>query len=203
MELFANGIKLDITLEKEKTVGDVLRSFEAEAAKNNATTVAIVLNGKLIAAGDFEKAASEPIKDNTKIELTVISQSDVAQDFDAEAAQCIALADELEQIPGQLQSGKDKEANGIITVLADLIDKFCHTASLSALFPEVYKTLLIDGKTVSAFFSDFEPVLSDFEHALEAKDTVLVGDLAEYEISPRLRLIASAVGHSDKKSSSQ
>src|SRR5574344_1032076 len=121
MELFANGIKLDITLENEKTVGDVLRSFETEAAKNNATTVAIVLNGKLIAAGDFEKAASEPLADDTKIELTVISQSDVAQDFEAEAAQCLALADKLEQIPGQLQSGKDKEANGIITVLADLI----------------------------------------------------------------------------------
>ena len=33
MELFVNGEKIDITLEDEKTVGEVLKSFEKEAEK--------------------------------------------------------------------------------------------------------------------------------------------------------------------------
>jgi sulfur carrier protein ThiS len=199
MELYVNDSKLDITLENEKTVGDVLRSFEAEAAKMNSTTVAIVLNGSIVPASQFEKAAAQPLEENTKIELTVISQNDISCRFNDEAKLSIELADMLEQIPVQLQSGKDKEANGIITALADLIDKVCRTASLSALFPNVYKSFLIDGKSISEFFADFAPVLSDFEHALEAKDTVLVGDLAEYEISPRLRAFAAAVSAGSAK----
>ena len=68
-----------------------------------------------------------------------------------------------------------------------------HAATLSALFPETYSKLLIDGKEIGTFFSEFAPVLSDFEKALETKDTVTVGDLAEYEISPRLDKLAAAI----------
>ena len=33
MELFVNGEKIDITLEDEKTVGEVLKSFEKEVMR--------------------------------------------------------------------------------------------------------------------------------------------------------------------------
>jgi hypothetical protein len=46
---------------------------------------------------------------------------------------------------------------------------------------------------VSDFFADLTPVLSEFEEALKANDTVLVGDLAEYEICPRLKLASKAL----------
>mgnify|MGYP007070243453 FL=1 len=45
MRLKVNGQDIDVTLEDEKTVGDVLKSFEDEAAQNDATTVRIVLDG--------------------------------------------------------------------------------------------------------------------------------------------------------------
>ena len=48
-------------------------------------------------------------------------------------------------------------------------------------------------KTVGDFFQDFMPILSDFEQAVESGDTVLIGDLAEYEISPRLSAIAKTL----------
>ncbi|MBQ2080381.1 MAG: hypothetical protein II461_01290, partial [Treponema sp.] len=37
-------------------------------------------------------------------------------------------------------------------------------------------------------------ILKDFETAMQDKDTVTVGDLSEYEISPRLTMISEAVG---------
>ena len=92
-----------------------------------------------------------------------------------------------------MQSGKDKEASTLITKLADLIEKFCHTATLSALFQDIYKKLTIDGKTINEFFQNFSGILNDFEQAIASKDTVLMGDLAEYEISPRLLLIAGTI----------
>ncbi|MBQ0051734.1 MAG: hypothetical protein KBT11_06690 [Treponema sp.] len=193
MEFYVNNEKLDIVLENEKTVGDVLKSFEEECAKNNATTVNITLNGTVIDAEHFDSACQEEIKDNTKLELVIISQADIHNSFAEEAKECTELANKMMELPGQLQAGKDKEANGMITLLADFIDKFCHTASLSALFPSVYTNISIDGKSLNEFFGDFSQVLNDFEQAIASKDTVLMGDLAEYEISPRLTAIANSI----------
>lgn len=61
------------------------------------------------------------------------------------------LAKKLPEVPVALQGGKDKEANTVIAELAEAIDDFCHTAALSALFPEVYSSIVIDGKSVTEF----------------------------------------------------
>ena len=193
MKLIVNGNNIDITLENERTVGEVLKSFEEEAAKNDATTVSIVLNGKAVPAQDFEKAIQEPISEDTVLELSVISKNDIKQAFTLSAQNFAQLSQQLSQVSILLQSGKDKDANQIIADLATEIDRFCHTATLSALFPDTYQKLLIDGKEIGTFFEDFAPVLKDFEEALKGKDTVTVGDLAEYEIGPRLNSIAQAL----------
>src|SRR5574344_1046143 len=193
MELKVNGKKADITLEGEKTVGEVLKAFEAEAAKNDATTVSIVLNGNPVAAKDFDEAIKTPISNSTSLELSVISKADIADSFAISCAEFTKLAKELQDVPVMLQSGRDKDANLIITKLSSEIDRFCHSATLSALFPATYCTLLVDGKEIGSFFAEFAPILSDFEKALQDKDTVTVGDLAEYEISPRLEKLSSAI----------
>ena len=193
MNVTVNGNTIDITIEDEQTVGDVLRGLEEEFAKNNATTISIVLNGEKIAADAFDRAAQTPLAADTALELTVVSEGDVTAAFAAEAKASRDIALQLEQIPVQLQSGKDKAANVIITQLADLVDNVCHTASLAALFPDLYAKLAVDGKSITEFFAEFSDILNDFRQALEDKDTVLIGDLAEYEISPRLIALADAV----------
>lgn len=193
MTLKVNGNKVDITLENEKTVGEVLKAFEQEAAKNDATTISIALDGKAVAAKEFDKVISEPIKDNTTLELTVISKTDIDEAFNICNKEFTSLSKELLNVPVMLQSGKDKDANIIITKLASEIDRFCHAATLSALFPKYYSKMLIEGKEIGTFFAEFAPILSDFEKALESKDTVTVGDLSEYEISPRLEKISEAI----------
>lgn len=199
MTLKVNGKQVDITLENEKTVGEVLKAFESEASKNEATTVSIVLNGKPIAAKEFDEAIKAPISDDTVLELTVVSKIDIEDSFKISCKEFSSLSKELLDIPVMLQSGKDKDANLIITKLASEIDRFCHAATLSALFPKYYGKLLINGKEIGTFFSEFAPILSDFEKALETKDTVTVGDLAEYEISPRLKNISAAIKSINKE----
>jgi hypothetical protein len=194
MEFYVNNNKVDITLENEKTVGDILRGFETEFSKNDATTIAIVLNGHHVSAAEFDTFSAEPLTPDTKLELTIVTLDDIKNELSAESKAARILSQKLAQLPVQLQAGKDKEANMLIKDVADLIDQFCHTASLTALFPQVYTALIINEKNVADFFTDFAPILSDFEHALEAKDTVLIGDLAEYEISPRLQALADAAG---------
>lgn len=198
MTLIVNGQNLDITLENEKTVGDVLKSFELEAEKSELATIKICLNKKEITSEEFDTIISEPLEEDTLLELTVISKGEVISALEDSAGKFTELAEQLEEIPVMLQSAKDSEANSIITTLAKEIDIFCHTTALSALFPDVYSKLTIDGKDIGTFFSEFSPVLSDFEEALKSKDTVTIGDLSEYEISPRLTSISEAINSIQK-----
>jgi hypothetical protein len=193
MELRVNGQKIDITLEGEKTVGQVLKAWESEAAKNDATTISIKLNGQEISADDFESAIQKPIEDNTLIELSIVTKAEIQATF-RECGQAFEnYVSQLKEIPVLLQSGKEAAANKTIADFAEVIDLFCHTAALSALFPDVYQAVKIGDKAIETFFEEFAPVLKDFEDAFQNKDTVSVGDLAEYEISPRLEEISSAI----------
>lgn len=186
MELLVNGQKLDVQLEDEKTIGDVLKSFESESEKSGMATVSIAVDGKNITASEFDSAAAKPLRDDTKIELGVVSIAAIEDAFKTQAKDAQEISQQLKTISAKFQSGKDREANTIITRLADLVDNICHTASLSALFPKEFAQIKIDNKNFAEFFAEFSPILKDFEQAIESKDTVMIGDLSEYEISPRL-----------------
>lgn len=193
MEFYLNGEVLDITLEGEKTVGEVLRSFEKTAQENNCATIAINVDGKKIEAEEFDKVAMQELRDDTRIELTAVSQDSVAQAFKESSEEISKTVDLLLELPVLLQSGSNSKVKDSITRLADAVDNFCHITALSSLFPEKFGKISVDGKNLSEFFADFTPVFNDLNGAMESGDTVLLGDLAEYEISPRLKALAAAV----------
>ena len=185
MQLKVNDAPVDITLEDEKTVGDFLKSFEEAIEKEDATTTGIVLDGKSISA--------EPLEESTSIELTVISKPQIIESFRGDIASLTDLSKKLGEISVLIQSGKDGEAFSIINSLANEMANFVRNARLSALFPDVYEKITVDGKDLNTFFEDFSVILKEFEQALSEKDTVTVGDLAEYEINPRLQQIIESL----------
>ena len=123
----------------------------------------------------------------------IVTLSEINKAFEGIANNCDVLVEKLEQVSVLIQSGKDRDVNHLIQQTADLISNFCHVVNYSTLFPREYGKVFIEGKTVSDFFAEFSPILHDFEDALSSKDTVLIGDLAEYEIAPRVRAISTAI----------
>ena len=194
MILKINGETVDVTLENEKTVGDFLKSFEEEAASNDATTTSIVLDGKTVPADQIDSVLDQPLSDSTKMELTTVSQSAVIEELKRCSGEFDQLKATLEEVSVLLQSGKDSEASAVISNLAETVGNFVIATRYATLFPSLYEKILIDGKDIGTFFEEFTDILKDFETAMQDKDTVTVGDLSEYEISPRLTMISEAVG---------
>ncbi|MCQ2249395.1 MAG: hypothetical protein MJZ50_10345 [Treponema sp.] len=193
MEFYVNGEKIDVTLESEKTAGDILKSFEEEASKNDATTIAIRINGSDIPPEKIDESMNMELKDIDRIELTVLSKIQVVESLKQAKGRFDELKEKMADVPVALQSGREKEANTIIAVLADAINEFCHTVTLSALFPDVYESLVIDGQPINSFFEQFAPIVADFEESLKNGDSVTSGDLCEYEIAPRLEQISKCI----------
>lgn len=195
ISFFINGDPVEVQLENEKTVGDVLTSFELTCEQNKAAVIGITVNDEYISAETFDEIALKTLDGEMKFEFTVVTSDSIKQSFNMLSQLFIELSEQMENIPVVLQSGKNKEASESIKKVADSIDQFCHIATLATLFPEDFKDTTINNMNFNDFFADFSPILLDFEQALQNNDTVLIGDLSEYEICPRLKSISEALSN--------
>jgi len=192
MEIHINGEKIDARIEDEKTVGDILKAFEIDCQKQDAAVVGILIDGKKITAENFDEEAKQELSGNEKFEFDVVTKNSLKEEFKGLSIVFRELSKKMENVPLALQTGKDNEANGDIKILANAVEDFCHTATFASLFEE-FSLIRVEEKPLSEFFADFSPILEDFEEALKTGDTVGIGDLAEYEICPRLKSLADAL----------
>jgi hypothetical protein len=103
------------------------------------------------------------------------------------AAACLfdAIEADLSEVPVRLQTGKDAQAMHTVVLAIELINKMVR------IMPEYMRALpgpLIEvgGAAMPEYYGALTDVLKELAEAFENKDGVLIGDLAEYEIRPRL-----------------
>lgn len=193
IEFYINGQQVEVQIEDEQTVGDVLSSFEKTCEENDAAVIGISVDGKQITADIFDSEAQKALGKDTKFEFSIVTINDIKASFQKLSTLFSELAAQMEEVPVALQSGKNQEVSESIKKLADNIDQFCHIATLASLFPETFKETSVNGMNFKDFFADFSPILKDFETALQNNDTVMLGDLSEYEICPRLKEISKTL----------
>jgi len=197
IDFYINGEKVEVQLESEKTVGDVLNSFELTCEQNEAAVIGILINEKQITAEIFDEEAKKDLSEVSKIEFSVVTKQQIKESFTGLSNLFNELSNKMQEIPVELQKGNNKEASTSIKKLADSIDQFCHIAALASLFPETFSNEKLGNLNFKAFLEDISPILKDFEEALQNNDTVLVGDLSEYEICPRLQAMSQALSKAD------
>ena len=193
IEFYINGQQVEVKLEDEQTIGDVLKSFEKTCEENDAAVIGINVNGKQITAELFDEEAAKPLDKNSKFDFSIVTKNEIKASFAKLAELFKELAVQMEGVPVALQSGKNLEVSESITKLADSINQFCHIATLASLFPETFTEAALGGLNFMTFLADFSPILKDFKDALQNNDTVMLGDLSEYEICPRLKEISEAL----------
>ncbi len=194
ISFYINGQQVEVQLEDEQTIGDVLKSFEATCEENKAAVIGIIVDGKQITADIFDEEAAKALGKDTKFEFSIVTENDIKASFSKLSELFGQLANQMEEVPVALQSGKNLEVSESIKKLADSIDQFCHIATLASLFPETFSSESLNGINFKDFFAEFSPILKDFEDALQNNDTVMLGDLSEYEICPRLKAISESLG---------
>ncbi|HSV56449.1 MAG TPA: hypothetical protein VLH39_05005 [Magnetospirillaceae bacterium] len=97
-----------------------------------------------------------------------------------------AEMENLREVPVRLQTGKDAEA---IRSILEFVEIF-HKAN--RILPELERAgtdttvLRIEGRTLPEFYEAFNNTLRLLMAAFESHDYVTIGDLAEYEIVPRM-----------------
>lgn len=193
MTIYVNDNQLEFSLENEKTLGDILNSLEREFEKNNGTMFNITVDGENVPADKIDIISKKNIEDVQKLEITAVFGEDVVAAFKTLSDNIEEINKDFENLPVYLQGSDNKKISETLTNFADIFDNLCHLISLTALFPETFSDKKVDNMTLADFIKDFEPLLTDFEKAISENDTVLIGDISEYEIKPRFENLLSAI----------
>lgn len=110
--------------------------------------------------------------------------------------QLSAASADLEQVPVQLQTGKGAEAMKSVVTLTELLSRVYRLAPLVS---GAKDSGGLDVGRITEFTRETSEVLSELQQAFEINDTVLVGDLLEYELAPRMRSVAELVPEQDNR----
>jgi len=126
--------------------------------------------------------------------------ADPGREINSSAALSDAIAGRMEALSLDMQTGKEKHASETIQLFSKIGEKLLRIFFILDSEGLDMDTFAIDGLPVRTFLDEFNTALKELSAAYENKDTVLVGDIAEYELAPRLRKLYSALKNSAETS---
>ncbi len=193
MDIIINGEKIDFQLESEKNIGDILGSLESECEKSGMSITGIRVDGVTIPADNLDPLFLQEISSVTSMELTTISGKDIERLLHELGTRFSLCVSTLQDVPVLLQTGKDLQ-------VLESIHRFSNDLqNLYQLLPLISITGIQTGSSGSdeanleSYPSELAPILGQLLAALETKDTILVGDLSEYELAPRIEKLGAVL----------
>ena len=193
LNILINGHALDFAMEGEKTVGEVLGAVEGECEKSALTVTGIRVDGTDVAAGDMDELFARGVNSVGTIELSTISGTDVKGMIGALGSRFTAHRDRLVDVPVLLQTGNDLRVMETINALSNDLYQLYQLLPLMPIAGIEGQGPEVDGVRLADYPTYLSPLLKDLLGALEGKDTILVGDLSEYELAPKIERLGSVL----------
>ena len=187
-----NGEKLSYTLENEKTVGEVLGSIEEACCREHETIVQVAVDGKELSSHELDLLFKQPVDAGIIIELSTFSGVEIRNYMKGLTQELSKCADDFEQIPVYMQTGKDMQALKLLGVFSEKLNELYRSLLLSDVTGLPFD-IQIEGKSVHEYQKEITALLRDIVSSIEEKDIIQVGDLAEYELAPLVKTLINGV----------
>jgi hypothetical protein len=129
-------------------------------------------------------AAAEALEQ--RIEARLRELEDPRSALRALSGELAAAAAGISEVSVLLATGRDRQAMEAILRFSDLSQRLLGVLRAAP-------AAQLGGLEPRAFFEELNRVLRELIDALQARDTVLIGDLLEYEVAPRLRRLEAAL----------
>ncbi|MDR2245327.1 MAG: hypothetical protein LBE17_01430 [Treponema sp.] len=119
---------------------------------------------------------------------------DPAEEFERLGSLVSGVSGRLEELPIDIQTGKDGRASETVSLFSRIAEKLFRLFVVFQSQGEFIDT--VDSVPVHTFLTEFDAAVKELLLAYSNKDAVLAGDLAEYELAPRLRAFYAALKRS-------
>lgn len=98
--------------------------------------------------------------------------------------------EEISEISILLQTGKDRQAMDTMVRFSELSQSLVRLVSSVLLdSADTSKQVTVGGMGLQDFYRELNGILAELLEAFDANDSVLIGDLMEYEVAPRLETL--------------
>jgi len=154
-----------------------------------------------LARGALSGEGLSPQGLNALIEERLREMADPETETCNAEAQVKAVAARLEELPLDMQTGKDQRAAETIQLFSRICEKLFRIFFIHKSEGLLLGTFTVDGLSVREFLEEFNTAIKDLSSAYESRDTVLAGDIAEYELAPRLVKFFNALKNITKSGS--
>ena len=127
------------------------------------------------------------------IEERLRELSDPAREINNAEALIKSISERMEELPLDLQTGKDKRAAETMQLFSGIGEKLFRIFFIyrsEGLSIDEYK---IDETPAREFIDGFNASIIELSEAYKNQDIVLAGDIAEYELSPKLSRFYTAL----------
>jgi len=101
------------------------------------------------------------------------------------------ICEKLINLPLNIQTGKDLLAAKTIEIFSSVTEKIIRI--FYQLSIQGYLLQMEKAKVIAEDFNNFKNILTELLEAYEKHDTIIIGDLAEYEASPKLKNLYYAI----------
>jgi len=191
--LHSGNMALADLVTDHKIIGDTLDYF---FSKRNSTSAYSKEFSKLIESSHIEKDVEPADTKDLEAFLTKISFllkkrigeiSNPVSELKATALSLSRLIPDIENVSILFQAGKDKQAVDSVIIFIELSEKIIRLYSILKETQTVdLDALMVESIHFNIFFGEFNEILKELAGAFELSDTVLIGDLLEYEVVPRI-----------------
>lgn len=195
MKIRINEQDIAITFEQEKTLGEILGILEAECEKAGSTITGISIDGATIPAELLDEYFDKSPDEVSQVDLVATTAAEIQTMVRQAGKNFSEAAVLLGNIPVQLQTGKDLDALNAINFFSEELQSLHKLLPLLLLAFPGKEPYYVGETPLVPFISEMTPFLQEFLGGLSSKDTVLVGDLAEYELAPRLERLGTYLQH--------
>ncbi len=133
-------------------------------------------------SSDFEAIAGEATSITLLLDQRLRETASPEQEALSASLMLAKLAENLEDVAVQLQTGNDKAAMDTIIVLTELLQTLMRSLAW-----------LPGAESALSIARELNGIFAEMEEAMKLSDTVLLGDLLEYEMKPRLQELPTAM----------
>lgn len=194
MTITINEKELAFTLEHEKTVGEVLGAIEAACKQENETIISVSLDGKELTAEELDSLFVQPVDSNVSIALSTVSGAEVCTYMQELVKVLSGFADELENVSVYMQTGSEGKVFSLLEQFSQKLNEFYRCFLLFDI-TGIPVDVRIEDKPLHDYQKEIAALMQDILSAIEDKDIIQVGDIAEYELSPLVKTLLNGVSY--------
>ena len=137
---------------------------------------ALTFSGQGMPAGDLAVFAEERLREISTPGDEIAANEELVKSITAR----------MEELPLDMQTGKDQRAAETIQLFSRVAEKLFRVFFIFKAEGLCLDSFTVDELPSRTFMEEFTAALTEISAAYENKDTVLIGDLSEYELAPRM-----------------